>query len=269
MPKRSSGDESRPYVWKMIRQAIKALGPETTNVSVRDWVLTRWPDTNRNTIACQIIVCTVNHLSRVHYPENQKPRRADSQYDFLYRSERGKLELYDSARHGTWAIWQQEDGRLAVGQLDEDTGAEPTATEAISDQAFAAEAHLRDFLVGPQQNLEAIEPGLQLFVDDDGKDGVEYHTPVGNIDILAEDRDGGLVIIELKVRRGPDAVVGQILRYKGWVKRHLAEGRPVRGIIIAQHMSDRVQYAAAEAGELELKEYSLSITVTSVSEFDE
>ncbi|MFQ6018523.1 MAG: endonuclease NucS domain-containing protein [Kiloniellaceae bacterium] len=153
--------------------------------------------------------------------------------------------------------------------MDEDAGAEPTVTEPIGDQAFAAEAHLRDFLVGPQENLEAIEPGLRLFVDDDGRDGVEYPTPVGNIDILAEDRDGGLVIIELKVRRGPDAVVGQILRYKGWVKRHLAGGRPVRGIIIAQHISDRVRYASAEAGELELKEYSLSIMVTPVLEFDE
>ncbi len=56
----------------MVRQAFfEALSPETINVSVRDWVLARWPDTNRNTIACQIIVCTVNHLSRIHYPENQ------------------------------------------------------------------------------------------------------------------------------------------------------------------------------------------------------
>ncbi len=92
--------QSRPFVWQMIREAVDALGGSTTNVAVRDWILERYPGTNTSTIQAQIIVCTVNHASRVHYPENQKPRRAESQYDFLFRPERGRLELYDPARHG-------------------------------------------------------------------------------------------------------------------------------------------------------------------------
>lgn len=63
-------------------------------------------------------------------------------------------------------------------------------------------------------------------------------TGVGRIDILAKDRSGALVVIELKVALGPDAVCGQILRYMGWVKRHIADGRGVRGIIIAGRISD-------------------------------
>ncbi len=259
----SSGGEHKPYVWQMIRQAIEVLGPETTNGAMREWILERWPNTKQNTISCQIIVCTVNHASRIHYPENHKPRRAQSDYDFLYRPERGKLEFYDPTRHGLWEIFLREDGRPAIRQVNEEEVPVPEAVDLPSDGAFAAEDHLRDFLARPQ-NLEAIEPELSLFVDDDGNDGVEYVTPVGRIDILAEDGNGGLVVIELKVGRGPDSVVGQILRYKGWVKRHLADGRPVRGIIIAQHISDRVRYAVAEVEGIELKEYSLSINVTSV-----
>src|SRR5262245_17936435 len=67
--------QPRPFVWQMIREAAHALGGATTNVAVRDWILDRYPGTNTATIQAQIIVCTVNHFSRVHYPENQKPRR--------------------------------------------------------------------------------------------------------------------------------------------------------------------------------------------------
>jgi hypothetical protein len=201
--------------------------------------LEHYPGTNTATIQAQTVVCTVNHASRIHYPENKKPRQADSQYDFLFKPERGRLELYDAARHGTWEIVESEDGRLLVTQVDE----MPEPDGQAEGEAFAAEAHLRDYLA---QHLEVIEPGLQLFTDDEGTVGVEYVTDVGRIDILAVDAEGGLRVIELKVSRGPDAVCGQLLRYMGWVKRHLAYGRRVRGLIIAQHISDRIRYALAD-----------------------
>jgi hypothetical protein len=253
--------QSRPYVWQMIREAVNALGGSTTNVAVRDWVLQRYPGTNTATIQAQITVCTVNHASRIHYPENRRPRRADSQYDFLFRPERGRLELYDAARHGAWEIVEGEDGRPLVTQGDEAAGPE----EQAEGEAFAAEAHLRDYLA---EHLEVVEPGLQLFADDDGTVGVEYVTDVGRIDILAVDAQGGLLVIELKVSRGPDAVCGQLLRYKGWVKRHLAHGRRVRGLIIAQHISDRIRYALADVEDVSLKEYALSITLRDVQPLD-
>lgn len=59
------------------------------------------------------------------------------------------------------------------------------------------------------------------------------------MDLLTVDKQGGLLIVELKVERGPDEVCGQIMRYFGWVKRHVANDKPVRGLIIAQHISDR------------------------------
>ncbi len=67
--------EPRPFVWQMIREAVNALGGATTNVAVRDWIVGRYAGTNTATIQAQITVCTVNHASHVHYPENRKPRR--------------------------------------------------------------------------------------------------------------------------------------------------------------------------------------------------
>jgi hypothetical protein len=254
----------RPYVWQMVQEAVNALGGETTNVAVRNWIQEHYPSTNTNTIQCQIIVCTVNHLSRIHYSENQKPRLCTSQYDFLFRPERGKLVLYDSARHGQWEIAESGDGRLTVCRADEKSGdGEPLQTP--DGHAFAAEEHLREYLV---QHLDILEEGLQLFVDDGDTIGVEYSTPIGRMDILAVDKDGGLVVIELKVGRGHDAVCGQIMRYTSWLKRHLANGRRVRGFIIAQHISDRIRYAVADIDEVYLKEYELHMTLRDVPDLD-
>jgi len=248
----------------MISEAIAALGSPTTNVAVRDWILQRYPGTNPLTIQAQIVACTVNHASRVHYPENKKPRFATSQHDFLYRPERGRLETYDPQRHGRWEIVEEEDGRLVVHPLDENAAVVDTPTgnkelqASDGGSAFAAEAHLRDYLAG---NLGLIEGGLELFVDEAGTTGVEYHTPIGNIDILAVDAQGGFVVIELKVSRGPDSVAGQVLRYKNWVKRHLAEGKSTRGIIIAQHISEKVLYSLLSDDDVSVKEYEIALTI--------
>jgi len=260
-------EQNRPPVWQMVREAVEALGGTTMNVAVRDWVLSEYPGTNKNTVQCAICACSVNHPSRVHHAINGSPRRTFGQYDFLFRSGRGQLELYDPARHGQWEIYEREDGRLGVRQTDAEAlpemTAEANAAEASGGGPFAAEAHLRDYLA---QHLELIEPGLELYVDEDGVNGVEYPTAVGRIDILAVDKEEGFVAVELKVSRGPDAVAGQVLRYKNWVKRHLAEGRPVRGIIVAQHVSERVLYAIAGDPEVSAMEYELSLHLRPVAD---
>ncbi len=70
--------------------------------------------------------------------------------------------------------------------------------------AFALEYQLRDFLA---QNLSAIPvegKRLRLYVDPTGRDGVEYPTAVGPIDILAIDDEEQFVVFELKRARSPD-----------------------------------------------------------------
>jgi hypothetical protein len=80
-------------IWQMIKEAVEVHGNRATNIAIRDWILEQYPGTNVNTILNQIIICTVNHESRVHYKENSVPRRCNDVYDFLYKSAPGKIEM--------------------------------------------------------------------------------------------------------------------------------------------------------------------------------
>lgn len=91
-------------VWQMVERALRAHGGKATNLQVRDWILRRWPDVPKGTISCQRIICTVNQPSRTGFPENHKPRLANSRYDFMYMPARGQLERYEPRRHGRWEI---------------------------------------------------------------------------------------------------------------------------------------------------------------------
>jgi len=223
---------------------------------------------NERTINAQIIAISANHPSRVHHPENNKPRSGtDPRYDVLFALERGVVELYDPARHGTWEIRRDENGKLTVGERGVETKAGTTddaEREGESGQigyAFPIERHLRDFIA---RNIETLPfgPGrLSLFRDDTGRDGVAYPTEVGIIDILAVDDSRNLFVFELKASRGSDAVVGQLARYMGWARQHLADGKNVRGVVVAQHVDDRLRYAASVLPDVLLFEYEISFTI--------
>lgn len=92
---------------------------------------------------------------------------------------------------------------LATG--DESTEVVPTRNEEA--EQFALEAHLRDFLA---KNLERVEPGLRLYSAGD-QSGVEFPVQDGRIDLLGVDAQGKYVVIELKLSRGRNRTLGQIL----------------------------------------------------------
>ncbi len=107
---------------------------------------------------------------------------------------------------------------------------EGNGTEKSSSE-FAYEKDLQNFL---SKNLSVIEPGLKLY-EDEGINGIEFGVGGRYIGILAVDKANNYVVIELKVSRGYDRVIGQILRYMAWIHKNQAdEGQSVRGIIIAK-----------------------------------
>ncbi len=113
-------------------------------------------------------------------------------------------------------------------------------------------------------NLNKIEPGLRLF-EDEGIRGIEF--PVGGryIDILAVDTSGNYVVIELKVSKGYDRVVGQLLRYIGWIEQHQAEsGQGVRGVIVAKQISEDLRLACSRVQGVSLFEYNLSVSLRKI-----
>lgn len=156
-------------------------------------------------------------------------------------------------------------GVVITMEEGDDAGAAVDAALAGSTQ-FALEKDLQRYLA---DNLQIIEPGLSLFQDEDIS-GFEYPAGGGRrIDILAKDKSGNFVVLELKVEKGYDRVVGQLLRYVNWVRKELAEpGQQVRGIIVCRTMSEDLILACSSIKDIELFEYRLQVTVSKVSSLE-
>jgi hypothetical protein len=133
------------------------------------------------------------------------------------------------------------------------------ADEAEDDHAFAAEADLRDFLAN---NLDCIEPGLRLYRQGE-RNGIEFQVEDGRIDILAVDKADRFVVIELKVARGHERALGQLLYYMGWADKNLGNG-PCRGVIVAKEILDALILATQRANGVSLFRYKLSVSVDRV-----
>jgi len=121
---------------------------------------------------------------------------------------------------------------------------------------FALEAHLRDFLA---KNLDRIEPGLKLYTSQD-RNGVEFPVDGGRIDLLAVDRNGQYVVVELKLSQGRNKALGQLLYYMGWVDQNLGH-RPCRGLIIASDISDELSIAVSRAAGVRLAKYRMTFSI--------
>lgn len=133
----------------------------------------------------------------------------------------------------------------------------PQAEESAESSLFALESHLRDYLA---RNLNStVKFATPLEVVD-----VEYSTAVGPIDLLAKNSAGDYYVFELKLERGADAALGQLLRYMGWCAKHLSQGRPVYGVVLAAEISEKLRYAASLVPNIMLLEYELQIQVRSV-----
>jgi len=112
--------------------------------------------------------------------------------------------------------------------------------------AFAMEKHLEEFLV---ENWAQTELGKEfdIYEVDGVRVGQQFETDTGRLDILAISKDRKtLLVVELKKGRASDAVVGQALRYMGYVQEVLAEaGQSIRGVIIALEDDQRIRRALA------------------------
>jgi len=111
---------TRPFVWQMIKQAVEALNGIVSYDEIKGYINEHWERVNQNTINAQIIAITVNHNSRIHYPENRKERLSNigSPYDLLFTTDRGRVVKYDPQMHGTWEIYRNTDGNLKVKQIN-------------------------------------------------------------------------------------------------------------------------------------------------------
>ena len=107
---------------------------------------------------------------------------------------------------------------------------------------FYMESQLEDFIITNWDKTE-LGKNLDLIYKDGELISKQYNTDIGRIDILAKDKiSKNYVVIELKRNQTSDDTVGQLMRYMGWVKRHLNDEN-VKGIIIAGKFDKKLDYA--------------------------
>jgi len=119
-------------------------------------------------------------------------------------------------------------------------------------------AFVRDYL---SKNLEELDAGLSVFLGADGYRDVVRTTPVGDIHILAEQRGGELVVINIESKEHPITACASLLGQIAWVKEHLASGRKVRGIFVAQAITDELRYVVSASPSIQVCEFELQVRV--------
>ena len=119
-------------------------------------------------------------------------------------------------------------------------------------------------LVSEQPDL--LEAGLQIYQDAKKKAvGVAFETPLGEIDILAQDSQGQLVVVMIPDVQEIAGSVSGILQRIGWVRKHLAGDATVRGVVIVEQLPEAVGYEAAGLADVvSFKTVRVSLTFQAV-----
>lgn len=245
----------RELMLEMADELASAPDVMFTRKDAVSWFAANYPRIKPGTVTSHLTRLSTNARSRVHY--SAKP----GDDDVFYQVDRSHYRRYRSGHDPTPVYSNSVDpDRPLSPESDEDD--ELLADERLTKAGeFAYETDLRNYLV---KNLHQLEPGLRVY-EDEGVTGIEF--PVGGryIDILAIDANGNLVVIELKVSRGYDRVVGQLMRYAAWIKKNLAEeSQTVRGVIVARQIGEDLLLACSLVPEIELFEYQLSLSLKRV-----
>ena len=233
----------RNLMGDMVDELQIQKGQPFTRHEVFSWFHKKYPKIKDGTIAAHLILRSTNAPSRIHH----KARPED---DLFFQMDASRFRLYDPTTDPAPIYTAPPTPPGEDGRGDDD--------EEDEGREFAYESDLRDFLAA---NLSLLEDRLRLY-DDEGIRGIEF--PAGNriIDILALDKDNNYVVIQLKVSRGYDRVVGQLLRYMAWIKRNQAtDSQRVRGIIVAREISEDLKLACSAIQAVELFEYALSVSL--------
>jgi len=215
------------------------------------WFSTNFPKIKKGTINAHLLLLSTNAPSRIHYNVHN-----NGEDDLLFQEDQSHFRLF--TKENDPAPIYFENTNISEDEIESMDDEENISGD--NSQEFAFEKDLRNFL---SKNLEIIESGLKLFVDGD-INGIEY--PVGGrfIDILAVDSNNDFVVIELKVSKGYDRVIGQLLRYMGWIEQNQADNQKVRGMIICKSISNDLKLACLKLHNVLLYEYDLSISLKQI-----
>ena len=235
---------------EMADQFALRTGQSFAKQQAMDWFAEHYPKIKNGTIIAHLCRLSTNAPSRTYY--NAK----EGEDDVFYQIDGSHFRLYDPAND---PVPIRGNASKPPSELPIGEGGGVNDDPPLGSAEFAYEADLKNYLA---KNLSVIETGLTLY-EEEGITGIEF--PVGGrrIDILALDSHNHYVVIELKVSRGYDRVIGQLMRYMAWIANNQAEsGQKVRGIIIAREIGeDCRKLACTLMKDVKLFEYELSLAL--------
>lgn len=245
----------------LLKDMVKDIGLQPgqilTSSRVNEWFKANFPKLKPGSISAHLVQASTNDRNRLHHTST------NTSDDLFFKVASGQFRLYEPGTDPA-PIHELVEGDVAHEELlhEAEAGEDGDSEAERGSSEFLLERDLQRYLA---ENLECIEAGLKLYETDDLK-GFEFEAGGGRrIDILAIDKSGTFVVLELKVSKGYDRVIGQLLRYTNWVRKNLAEtGQPVRGIIVCRTISEDLRLACAGLPNIELFEYQLSVKVNKV-----
>ncbi len=249
----------RALIRDMIAEVQLKPGQVITTGRVLSWFSEHYPKLQPTGIKANLVMMSTNDRSRLHHP-------VKTDDDVLFKVDTGQFRLYEAGKDPA-PIHEFVEGDVAREEEKavEEAGDDEESSVPVSATEFLLERDLQLYLA---KHLDRVEPGLKIYEGEAGS-GFEFAVGGRRIDILAVDKNGALVVLELKVSRGYDRVVGQLLRYVNWIRQNVAEpGQKVRGMIVCRTISEDLRLACAGIQGVELFEYQLSVTVEKVPELE-
>jgi hypothetical protein len=241
--------ESKMTCWEAVQEVFDNESGILTTREVTDRIYARYPDRpwKENTISCHLIGMSVNHPSSRHYSSIRN-------HACLFSLGNGRYRRWNPEQDGTWIL--TDDGVQLVDDSQDVVISEDEAEDESGALGLPVSLE-RDLEMSLLADLGQLETGLKLF-EAKGVNGYQLDTgAVGRLDILATDAENAYVVIELKAGEADEKACAQLLRYMGWVKRQLARGKAVRGILVANAFHERARYAAEVIPNVALKRYQV------------
>jgi restriction system protein len=209
----------------------------------------------------------VGHVSGDYYYQPGTPlphRRPVRWLETLFNKEDLSPQVRSSMASMLTVVWLkgypqeiQEAYELELAGLvsGNPVGVEPV--EVLNENlSFVMEKYLEEFLV---RNWDKTELGKSFDLV-----GSQVQTETGPLDILAQSKDGKiLLVVELKLRRATDDVLGQVQRYMGWVQAQAEEGQAVKGLIIGLEQDAKLKWALSVAPNVSFMRYEMDFKLLS------
>lgn len=235
--------------------ACGALWTVSKGIKVGDVVLC--PDGNGNYRFGEVV-------GEYHYAQGQiLPHRRKVKWLDLVVARSSLSEALQNSTGSIGTVSNVSDHRVEIEKLlnnlvsqNQVVGNNPEIEDPV---AFAMEKHLEAFLVA-NWNQTLLSKDFDIYEEDGERVGQQYATDAGEIDILAISKDKKrLLVVELKRGRASDVVVGQILRYMGFVKEQIAEdNQVVEGAIIALEDDPKLKWALVSVPSITFYKYQVS-----------